>query len=67
MGYGAETNDLILEDQKGFIGGFEEFEYSGLKIDKADRQGNDIKKRINKGRTTAMLNGLLQNRQITIK
>ena len=50
MGCGAETKDLILEDQKGCIRGREEFKYLGVKIDKEDRQENDIKNRINKGR-----------------
>ena len=31
IGYGAETNDLILEDQNGCIRGCEEFEYLGSK------------------------------------
>ena len=30
----AETIDLMLEDQKGFIRGFEEFKYLGVKLDK---------------------------------
>ena len=64
MSCGAE----IYEDQKGFIRGCEEFECLGVKIDKEDRQGNYIKNRINRGRAvTAMLNGVQQNRQITIK
>ena len=40
----------------------------GVKIDKEDRQENNIKNRINKGRAiTAMLNSLLWNRQATRK
>ena len=38
MGCGAETKDLILEDQKCCIRGCEEFKYLGVKIDKEDRQ-----------------------------
>ena len=38
MGYGAETKDLILEDQIGCIRGCEEFKYLGVKIDTEDRQ-----------------------------
>ena len=65
---GTETKDLILEDQKGCIRGCEEFKYLGVKIDKEDRQEDDIKNRINKGRAiTALLNGALQNRQVTRK
>ena len=57
MGCGAETKDLILEDQKGGIRGCEEFQYLGVKIDKEDREENDIKNKINKSRAaTAMLN-----------
>ena len=44
MSRGAETKDLILEDQKGCIRGCEEFKYLGINIDKEDRQENDIKK-----------------------
>ena len=66
MGCGAETKDLILEDQEGCIRGCEEFKYLGVNIDKEDRQEDYIKKRINKGRkVTAMLNSVLWNRQIT--
>ena len=36
MGCGAETKDLILEDQKGCIIGYEEFKYLGVEIDKED-------------------------------
>ena len=50
MCYGAGTKDLILEDQKGCIRGYEEFEYLGVKVEKEDRQENDIKTKINKGR-----------------
>jgi hypothetical protein len=32
MGCGAETKDLILEDQKGCIRGCEEFNYLGVKL-----------------------------------
>ena len=40
----------------------------GVKIDKVDGQENDIKNRINKDRAiTAILNGVLWNRQITRK
>ena len=57
-----------MEDQRGCIRGTEKFEYLGVKIDEEDRQGSDIKNRINKGTTiTAMLNGILWNRQITRK
>ena len=66
MGCGAETKDLILEDQKVYIRESEEFEYLGVKIDKEDKQENYIKNRINKGgAVTAILNGVLWNRQIT--
>ena len=34
-----------LEDQKGCIRGCEEFKYLGVKINKEDRQENDIKNR----------------------
>ena len=47
MGCGAETKDIILEDQKGCIRECEEFKYLGVKIDKEDKQENDIKNRIN--------------------
>ena len=50
MGCAAETKDLILEDQKGGIRGCKEFKYLGVKVDKEDRQENDTKNRINKGR-----------------
>ena len=43
MGFGIETEDLILEDQKGFIKVCEEFDYLGVRIDKEDRQESDIK------------------------
>ena len=68
MGCGAETKDLILEDQKGCIRECEEFKqaYLWVKIEKQDRQEIDVKNRINEGRAiTAMLNGVLWNRQIT--
>ena len=66
MGCGAETKHLILKDQKSCIRGCEEFKYLAVKIDKQDRQENDTKDRINKGRAvTAMLNSVLWNRQIT--
>ena len=59
MDCGAKTKDLILEDQKVFIRGCEEFKYLGVKIDKEDIQENDVN-RINKGRAvTAMLNSVL--------
>ena len=68
MGCGAESKDLILEDQKGCIRGCEELKYLRVKIDKEDRQKNNIKNRINKGRAIrAKLNSVLWNRQITIK
>ena len=68
VGYGAETKDLILEDQKDCIRGCEEFKYLGVKIDKENRQQNDIKNRINRGRAiTAMLNSVLWKRQVTRK
>ena len=47
IGCRAEAKDLILEDQKGFIGGCEEFKYLGVKIYNKNRQGNYIKNRIN--------------------
>ena len=66
MGCGNKTEDLILEDQKGFIKGCEEFDYLGVRIDKEDRQESDIKNRINKVRATiAMLNSILWDRNIT--
>ena len=59
---GAETKNLLLEDQKSCIRGFEDFTYLGVKIDKEDRQENYIN-RINKGRAiTPMLNSVLWNR-----
>ena len=42
MGCGAETKDLVLEDQKGCIRGCEEFKYLGVKIDQEDKQENYI-------------------------
>ena len=42
MGWGFKTEDLILEDRKGFIKGYEEFDYLGVRIDKEDRQESDI-------------------------
>ena len=55
-----------MEDQKGFIKGWEEFDYLGARIDKEDKQESDIKNRINKGRATiAMLNSILWDRNIT--
>ena len=30
MGYGIKTEDLILEDQKGFMKGCAEFDYLGV-------------------------------------
>ena len=57
-----------MEDQKVCIRGCEEFKYLGVKIDKEDRQEDDIKNGINKGRAiTAMLNSVKWNRQITRK
>ena len=57
MGCVAETKDLVLEDQKGCIRGYEEFKYLGVTIDKEDRQENHIKNRINKDRAViAILN-----------
>ena len=49
MGCGAETKDLILEDQKGCIARCEEFKYLGVNIGKEDRQEN-IKNRVLRGR-----------------
>jgi hypothetical protein len=67
MDCGAESKDLILEDQNLCIRGCEEFKYLGVKIDKDNRK-DDIKNKINKGRAvTAMLSSVLWNRQITIK
>ena len=64
----SRNQNLIFEDQEGCIRGCEEFKYLELKIDKEDRQENDIKNRINKGRAvTAMLNSALWNREITRK
>jgi hypothetical protein len=34
----VETKDLILEDQKVYITGCEEFKYLGVKIDKEDKK-----------------------------
>jgi hypothetical protein len=60
---GAETKDLIWEYRKGCIRGCDEFKYSGVKIDKEDRQENVIKKRINKGRSkTALLNSTVEQK-----
>ena len=50
VGCGAETKDLIMEDQKGCNRWCEEFKYLTLKTDKEDRQEHDIENRINKGR-----------------
>ena len=44
---------IILEDQKGCIGGYEEFKYLGVKI---HTQENDINNRINKGKTIISMN-----------
>ena len=41
----------ILEDQKACIRGSEEFEHLGLRIDKENRQYNNIENIINKGRS----------------
>ena len=43
MGCGAKTRALVLEDQKGCTREGEKFKYFGVKIDKEDRQGNDIR------------------------
>ena len=60
MGCGAETKDLILEDQKDCIRGCEGFKDLEAKIDKGKRPENYIKNSINKYRAiTAMLNGVL--------
>ena len=68
IGCGAETKDLILEDQKGCFRGCEKLKYLGVKIDIGGRQENDIKDSNNKGNAvTAMLNSVLWNRQITRK
>ena len=62
------TKDLTLENQKGCIRVCEEFKFLGVKIDKEDRQENDIKNRIYKDRAVrAILNNVLWNRQITRK
>ena len=46
----------IGRSKKGCLVGCEEFKYLGLKIDKEDRQENNVKNRINKGRAiTSML------------
>ena len=59
MGCGNKMEDLILEDQKCFTKGREEFDYLGVRIVKEDRQESDIKNRINKGRAKiAMLNSI---------
>ena len=53
----GNSKDLTLEVQKDTITGCENFDYLGVKVDKEDWQENNIKNRINKGRTiTAMLN-----------
>ena len=44
---GAENKILILGNQKSCIRGCEEYKYLGIKIDKEDRQEDDIKNRIN--------------------
>ena len=56
----------ILEDQKGFFRECKKFRYLGLKqIKRTDKK---MVLRIHRSRTiTAMLNGVLWNRQITIK
>ena len=57
-----------MEDQKCCIKECEDFKYLGVKVHKEDRQENDIKNRINKGRAiTTMLNGVLWKRNITRK
>ena len=48
---GAEIKELILEDQKGCITGWKEFEYLGVKIDIEGREESYIKNRFNKSRT----------------
>ena len=53
MGCGAETKDLVLEDQKGCIRGCEKFKYLGVKIDKENRQKDHMKDSINNGREIA--------------
>ena len=66
MGCGIKAEDLILEDQKGFIKGCDGFDYLGVRTDKEDRQESDKKNRINKGRATiAILNSILWDRNIT--
>ena len=65
---GAETKDLILEDQEGCIGECEAFDYLGVKRDKEDRQEKANKNRINKDRgIREMLNDVMGNRQISRK
>jgi hypothetical protein len=57
-----------LEDQKGCIRECEEFKYLGVKIDKENRQENDTRNKINKGREiTVMLNSVLWSRKISRK
>ena len=66
MGCGIKTEDLIFEEQKGFIKGCEEFDYLRVRIDKEDRQESHIKNRNNKGRATIiMLNSISWDRNIT--
>jgi hypothetical protein len=68
MGCGAETKDLILEDQKDYIRRCDKFKYLGVKIYKEDTQDNYTKNIINKDRAIiAMLNSVLWNRQMTRK
>ena len=56
MGCGAESKELILEDEKGCVRSCGEFKYLRVKIDKEHRQGNYISNRNNKGRAiVAML------------
>ena len=67
MGVGAETKDNIGRSER-LQQRIEEFKYLRVKIYKKDRQKNNIKNRINKGRAvTAMLNSVLWNTQITRK
>ena len=42
----AENKNVILEDQKDYIRGCEEFKYLGVKIYKEDRQEQYIKNRL---------------------
>ena len=59
---GAQTKDLMFENQKACIRRCGEFECLEVKLDKEDRKEIDIKNIINKGRAiTAILNSDLWN------